>query len=366
MDHLLFTPYFIFINIMAFGKKKTSLIGLDVGSRTLKVSEVTGSKDRYSLKKFGIKEIDPWLIEDGVIKDPEAVANSIRQLFKMYKIKEQNVAISIGGYSIIVKTITLDKMEDEKLQEQIQVEAETYIPFDISEVNLDFQILGENINSSDQMDVLLVAAKKEIVNDYANLIQMADLNPVIMDIDAFTLQNIYEANYDSEDENVALIDIGANKTTLNILKDNISVLVRDVSLGCDQINQQIISRMDCSLEEAEQMYRADKADEIPSKDMLEIVSSVVTDWCTEIKRALDFFYSTYPGDHIQQIILSGGGANIKNFRELLSEETSSEVKLINPFANFSVSGNLDPLYLERIAPQAAICMGLSMRTADDK
>jgi len=351
---------------MLFGKKKVRIIGLDVGSRTLKVAEITEAKQGYTLKKFGIGEIDPGLIEDGTIKNPEAVADGIRQLFKMYKIKEPNIALSIGGYSIIVKTITVKSMSENKLSEQIQVEAETYIPFDISDVNIDFQILGENIENSDEMDVLLVAAKKEIVSDYEKLVRIANLNPLIMDVDAFALQNIYSLNYDTEDENVALIDIGDSKTTLNILKGDVSVLIRDVSLGCAQITQQVVAQMGCSPEEAEQMYHSSKSDEIPPKELLEILSSVVEGWCKEISRALDFFYSTYPGDHIKKIVLSGGGANIRQFRELLAEETTTEVEIINPFEYFSLDGSLDAAYLEGIAPQAAICMGLAMRKADDK
>ncbi|MDM8552595.1 type IV pilus assembly protein PilM [Desulfobacterales bacterium HSG2] len=351
---------------MIFGKKNLPIIGLDIGSRSLKIGELAESKKDYSLKKFGMIDIEPGLIEDGTIKNPEEVAESIKKLFKMYKIKEPNVAVSIGGYSIIVKTIVLETMEEEKLHEQIKTEAESYIPFDVSDVRLDFQILGENMENPNQMDVLLVAAKNEIVTDYVNLIKTAGLNPCIMDIDAFALQNIYEANYDTEEENVALIDIGAYKTTLNIMRGNLSVLVRDVSLGCGQITQQIVSAMDCSVEEAEQMFHGHEPDSIPPKELIEIVAAVIADWCTEIKRALDFFYSTYPGEHIQRIILSGGGANIKDFREHLAEETSSEVEIINPFESFSISSDLDPSYLGRVAPQAAICMGLAMRRADDK
>lgn len=353
---------------MALWKKEIRIVGLDVGSRSLKVAEVEETKQGYNLRKFGMSDIAPGLIEDGTIKSPEDVADSIRQLFKMYKIKEQNVAISIGGYSIIVKPITVQTMPESQLQETIQFEAEQYIPFDISDVNLDFQILGEDETNPDQMNVLLVAAKKEIVNDYVHLVQMAGLIPRIMDVDAFALQNTYEMNYDTEDESVALIDIGANKTTLNILKGSMSVLIRDVSFGCGQINQQIISNIDDSLsmEEAEQLYHSGQEDKIATKDLIDIVTTVVTDWCAEIRRALDFFYQTYPGEHIRRIILSGGGANIQKFRELLAEETSSKVEIINPFDTFQVGSGFDPSYLDRIAPQAAICMGLALRKVNDK
>jgi len=349
---------------MAFGKK-TYLVGLDIGSRTLKLAEVEDKKKGWNLNKFGMIDIVPGLIEEGNIRNPEAVADSIRQLFKIHKIKENNVAISVGGYSTIVKNISVPTMEEDQLQETIHFEAEQYIPFDINDVRIDFQIIGENETNPNQMNVLLVAAKKEMVNDYVNLVQLAGLTPCIIDVDAFALQNIYEINYRPEGENVALIDIGANKTTLNILKGNYSVFMRDVSLGCQQINLKIVSMTGCSIEEAEQLYSNEDSD-ASSKDVLEVIATVASDWCTEIRRALDFFYSTYPDDQIRRIILSGGGARIKKFRQLLAVETSSEVEIINPFESISVDSGFDTNYLEQIAPQAAICMGLAIRRINDK
>jgi len=351
---------------MAFGKKKGGLIGLDIGSRTIKVAAVEEKKDSFNLTSYGMIDIPDGTIEDGVINDPEAVAESIRQLIKSYNIKEQNVAISIGGFSVIVKMISVQTMAEEQLQETIHFEAEQYIPFDINDVNLDFQILGENETNPNQMNVFLVAAKKEMVNDYINLVNIANLNPVIIDIEAFALQNVFEVNYDVQNENLALIDIGASKTSLNILKGNSSVFMRDVSLGCRQINQKVMSLLDCSFEEAEQLKQGDQTDKMTPEQLQEIITTVVSDWCAEIRRALDFFYSTYPDDQIKRIILSGGGANIKEFRELLAMETSAEVETINPFAKISAGGSFDSSYIEKIAPQSAICMGLALRRVDDK
>ena len=307
---------------MLFGKKD-HLVGLDIGSRSLKAAEIEETKRGRNLKRFGITEIPAGAIEDGTINDPEAVAEAIRQLLKAYNIKERNVAISIGGYSVIVKKIAVQTMDEQQLQDTIHFEAEQYIPFDISDVNLDFQILGENETNPNQMNVFLVAAKKEMVNDYVNLANLAGLTPCIVDVEAFALQNTFEVNYDVTDENVALIDIGASKTSLNILKGNSSVFMRDVSLGCSQINQKIVSLIDCSYEDAEQLKYGENTDRISAEDLKGIVSSVVADWCTEIRRALDFFYSTYPDDQIKKIILSGGGANIGEFRELLAVEASA-------------------------------------------
>lgn len=350
---------------MAFGKK-ASPVGLDIGSRTIKAAEIIETKKGQTLKKFGMTDIAPGLIEEGTINDPEEVAESIRQLFKSYNINKRNIALSIGGYSVIVKKINVATMAEEQLQESIHFEAEQYIPFDISDVNLDFQILGPNENNPNQMNVFLVAAKKEMVNDYVNLANLAGLNPCIVDVEAFALQNIFEVNYDTEGENVALIDIGASKTSLNILKGASSVFMRDVSLGCGQINQKIISRLKCSFEEADEIKLGQQPDSISGEDLKEIISTIVSDWCTEIRRALDFFYSTYPDDQIKRIVLSGGGGNIAEFRELLAAEASAAVETINPFGKFLVDDSLDPLFIKEIAPQAAICMGLAIRKVDDK
>jgi type IV pilus assembly protein PilM len=258
-------------------------------------------------------------------------------------------------------------MAEEQLQETIHFEAEQYIPFDISDVNLDFQILGESESNPNQMNVFLVAAKKEMLDDYINLMNLAGLNPCIIDVESFALQNSFEASYDAQNQDVALIDIGASKTSLNILKNAASVFMRDVSLGCGQINQKIMSLIECSFEEAEQLKYGNKPDKLSPDDLKGIVSSVVADWCTEIRRALDFFYSTYPEDQIKRIILSGGGANIAEFRKLLATEASTEVEIINPFQNFHIENKkLDDAFIKQVAPQAAICMGLAMRKVGDK
>jgi len=348
-----------------FFKKKTHLVGLDIGSSTIKAAEIIETKTGNALNNFGMLNIAPGIIEEGTIKDHDAAAAAIRELFSANNLSNKNVAISIGGYSVIVKKINVQTMTEDELQETIHFEAEQYIPFDISDVNLDFQILGENEHNPNQMDVLLVAAKKEMVNDYIHLVELAGLHTVVMDIDAFALQNIFEFNYATEEESVALIDIGASKTSLNILKGYSSLFMRDVSLGCGQINQQIVSLADCSIEEAEEIKHSEQPEIISAGDLANIVSSVVSDWTAEIRRAIDFFYSTYPDDHISKIILSGGGANILEFRQLLSDEISAEVEIINPFDKFSIdSSGLDSSYLEKIAPQAAICMGLATRKVD--
>ena len=353
-------------NKMIFGPKNT-LVGLDIGSRTIKAAEAVEAKGAWTLKTFGSVDVVPGAIEEGVVKDPQAVAEAIRELYQLYHIKQSNVAISIGGYSVIVKNITVQTMPEEQLYESINFEAEQYIPFDINDVNLDFHILGQTEHNPNQMNVLLVAAKKDMIDDYVHVMDMAGLNLCIIDIDAFALQNIYDINYADESENVALIDIGAGKTSFNILKNHVSVFMRDVSLGCNQINRKISQKAGSSMAEAEDLKLSSNPDKISIEDLKQIESSVVSDWCNEIRRALDFFYSTNPDDAIKKIVLSGGGANIKEFRDSLAIQTSAEVTTINPFHVFNTAKyKVDSAYLEQIAPQAAIAMGLAVRRVDDK
>jgi type IV pilus assembly protein PilM len=333
----------------------------------VKVAEIVDTKNGPKLKRFGVADIPAGAIEDGAISDPQTVADILRQLLKSSNVKETNVAVSIGGYSVIVKKINVQTMPEAQLQETIHFEAEQYIPFDISDVNLDFQILGENEHNANQMSVFLVAAKKEMVNDYVNLVTLANLNPCIIDVEAFALQNIFEANYDISDENVALIDIGASKTSLNIIKNGSSVFMRDVALGCLQINQKIMSLLDCSYDQAELFKFGESSSKMSADELKQIVTSVVADWCTEIRRALDFFYTNYPDDQIKRILISGGGANITEFRQLLATESSAQVETLNPFKKFVVDEKtFDPEFIQQIAPQAAVAMGLALRKVDDK
>lgn len=356
-------------------KRKDHLVGLDIGSQSIKVAEIKTSKNTRTLKKFGMTELAPGLIEEGAINDPQAVADSIRQLFKTHSIREKKVALSIGGYSIIIKKINLQKTGEEQLLETIHFEAEQYIPFDVNDVNLDFQILGESEHNPEQMNVLLVAAKKELINDYINLVQMAGLEPAIIDVDAFALQNVYESSYapreEWEDEDdipaVALIDIGASKTSLNILKGITSLFMRDISLGCSLINQKIASQCDCSLEEAERIKRDDPSGRISAEDLAAVISEMSDEWIDEIRRALDFYYSSFPDDRIERIVLSGGGSKMPEIRERLVSETGADVEIIKPFGNLNINDEgFDASYLEQIAPQAAIAMGLALRRVDDK
>ena len=347
--------------------KKDHLIGLDIGSRTIKLGEVQQTKKGRTLEKFGMADLPQNAILEGRIKEPALVADAIKALVTDLKVSEQNVATSVAGYSVIIKRITVGKMTDEELHDNIQYEAEQYIPFDLDDVNIDFHIIGESDLNPNQMNVMLVAAKTEIIDEYADLLDMAGLNPCVIDIDVFALERVFEENYLNEEGTVGLIDIGANKMNINIVKGYMSVFTRDVNIGGEQITREIASRFDCSFEEAEAIKLGRDKDKVPEEDVREIVYSIISSWGAEIRRAIDFYYSTGSDEDIGRIMLSGGAAQTEGFSELLSAEASIDVQMCNPFMSVKVNEKHNDMdYLERIAPQAAICMGLASRRVDDK
>jgi len=346
---------------------KDHLIGLDIGSRTIKLGEVVQKKGRRILKKFGMANLPQGAIVEGRIKEPEVVTEAIKGLVSNLKVGEKSVATSIAGYSVIIKKIVMRKMSDEELQGIIQSAAEQYVPFDIKEVNIDFHILGDHEQNPNQMNVMLVAAKKEIVNEYVDLIEMANLNPRVIDVDVFALEEAFEESYLQEDETVALIDIGANKLNVNIVKNNLSVFTRDVAIGGEEITRAITSRFDCSFEEAEDIKLGKTTGKVPREDFQEIVLSFISNWSSEIRRVIDFYYSTYPEDSIKRIILSGGATQTSGFLEHLGTDTSIKVEMFDPFRTLEISEkDHDIDYLRRVAPQAVICMGLAFRRVGDK
>jgi type IV pilus assembly protein PilM len=350
-----------------FFDKKDHLIGLDVGSRTIKLGEVAQTKKDRILQKFGMADLPQGAIVEGRIKEPAAVADTIKALVKDLKVKEQNVATSVAGYSVIIKRITVGKVTEDALHDSIQYEAEQYIPFDVEDVNLDFHVIGDHESNPNQMNVMLVAAKKEIIDEYVDVLEMADLNPCVIDIDAFALERVFEDNYLNEEGNIALIDIGANKMNINIVKDYMSTFTRDVSIGGEQIVREIASRFDCSLEEAEAVKLGKMKDKAPEEEVREIIHSFTSKWCNEIRQAIDFYHSTYADEDIRKIILSGGATQTAGFAEFLSAKTSLDVQMCNPFASMSINEKQNDVdYLQKIAPQAVICMGLALRRVDDK
>jgi type IV pilus assembly protein PilM len=350
-----------------FGKK-TSLIGLDIGSYAVKIVHLQESKGTYQLKNLGISLLPPNVIVEGAIKDQDAVRDAIKNLVSQLKVKVKSVATSIAGWSVIIKKVDLPQMTEDELAENIKVEAEQYIPFNVEDVNIDFQILGSSADKVDRMEVMLVAAKKEVIDDYSGLLKKSGLSPQVIDVDFFALENAFEANYPAtESGGVALVDIGANKMNINVLKNGLSMFNRDASIGGFQITEDIQQRFGLEYDEAEKVKLGLPSDQVPVQDLEAIFVSAATGWSTEVKRAIDFFYATYPDETIGQILLSGGSSRLPGLDSLLNKDTNIPVSHLNPLANIEADTKVfDQDYLDYIAPQVAVAVGLALRRVGDK
>lgn len=349
-----------------FSKKK-GVIGIDIGSSSIKMVELKETKKGYQLASYGIAPIPSEVIVDGAIMDSTAIVDAIKALLAEKKVKTKDVAISVSGHSVIIKKITLPAMTEAELEESIQWEAEQYIPFPISDVNMDFHIL-EMVSGQPQMDVLIVAVKKDMINDYTAVMAEAGLNPVVVDVDSFAIENMFCINNDiAPEETVALVNMGANVTNINILKGGTSTLTRDVSAGGRQITIEIQKHFGVSYEDAEILKCGGEVEGVDSTGVDEIIKTASNALITEVQRSFDFYLSTAHEGHIDKAYLSGGSSKIKGIAEGISERTGIPTETADPFLRIGYNTKaFDPEVLKRDAPFLCVGVGLAIRRPGDK
>jgi type IV pilus assembly protein PilM len=362
--HLTSFSFSGFINLM-FGAR--GIIGLDIGSSYLKAVQLKETHSGYELELFDMLPISPELIVEGSIIDAIRLTESLRELMRQAKIKAKDAVISVSGHSsVIIKRISLPEMSEEELGESIKFEAEQYVPFDIEDVNLDFQILGPK-EEPGQMDVILVAVKKDVINDYVTVVKEAGLNAVVVDVDAFALENMYSINYEVEaGKNVALVNIGASTMNINILKGGVSVFTRDSSMGSNIHTDALQKEFNVTYEEAERLKRGGSMEKVKPEEASALVVSASAEICNEVSRSLDYFRSSTLQAEVQEVILSGGCALIRDFPQLLSEKIGIEVRVAEPFKNILIPKKFDVSFVEDVAPIAAVAVGLAIRRPGDR
>jgi len=345
---------------MFFGGR--SSIGLDIGSGYLKVVQLKDTKGGYELELFDMLSLPPELIVDGSIIDSLRLIDSLKELSRKAKIRAKDVAISIAGHSsVIIKRVALPDMSEEELSESIKFEAEQYIPFDIEDVNLDFQILGPK-EEPGQMDVILVAVKKDIINEYLSVVKEAGFNCQIVDVNSFALENIYEINYEIEaGKNVALVNIGGNTINMNILKGGISVFTRDSAVGSNLHTEVLQREFNLTYEVAERLKRGEPVENVSPQDAFSVMELASEEIIGEVNRSLEYFH-----EEINEVILSGGCALVRDFPKLLAEKIGVETKIIQPFKNIKIPKKFDLAYIEDVAPMAAVAAGLALRRPGDR
>ncbi len=288
--------------MFGLGKSK-AVVGLDIGSSAVKAVELKAVGKGYKVVAFAIESVPPDSIVDGAIIDGAAVADAIRRVFENKAFKTKEVAASLSGNAVIVKKINLPVMTEAELAESIYWEAEQYIPFDIQDVNLDYQILnaGTGAESEGTMDVLLVAAKKEKIADYTGVISQAGRLPVIVDVDAFALQNAYEVNYGLEpDAVVVLLNAGASAININIITGDQSVFTRDISMGGNSYTEAVQKELNLPFESAEQIKRGQPVEGVTFEQVQPVLHAMTENVLLEIQKTFDFFKATASSDRIDR------------------------------------------------------------------
>ncbi len=341
-----------------FGKKK-STVGLDIGSSSIKVVEISHDRSGDRLVNYGVSEPLAEAIVDGEIMDRQLVHEAIANLFESRQIKTRVVATAVSGRAVIVKKILMDRLSEEDAKEAIQWEAEQHVPYDINDVSLDFQIINPNIDDK-KMQVLLVAAKKDMIQSHADIIREAGLTPAIIDVDSFAIQNAIEANYDFRaDEVVALVNIGAEITNVNIIENQVPHFTKDLSVGSNAFVEGIQRRYNVSQTEAMNALRGRGDSNI---DVSPIIQVACEDLSVQLDRAIAYLKSSGDAEKVDRIILSGGSARVPGLKEFLNMRHQVPVEVVNPLQKMSYDPGLfsgdDAV---NVGPVLTVAIGLALR-----
>ncbi|MDY0211472.1 MAG: type IV pilus assembly protein PilM [Desulfuromonadaceae bacterium] len=351
-----------------FGSKK-AIVGIDIGASAIKLAQLKQSKSGYILKALDLEPLPPEAVVDSSIMDSSAVVQAIKDLIVRNKLgKNADVTIAVSGHSVIIRKISLPLMTDEELGGSIQWEAEQYIPFDIADVYLDFQIIGPDPVDQGQMEVILVAARREFINEYTGVIRESGLVPVIVDVESFAVENIYCSLYSEELlDVVALIDIGASVAQLNILKNSVSVFTREIQMGGAAYNEELQKHFGLSNDDAEMLKLSGSFDGVDSDEAHTVIDQVSDNLVQEIVRALDFFSATFNDEKVSKVYLTGGVCLTSGLMDKCEHSLDMPVALLDPFSRISVKESaFDLEFVKASAPFYAVAAGLATRTFGDK
>jgi type IV pilus assembly protein PilM len=351
--------------MFGLGGSKT-IVGLDIGSSAIKAVELKRAKGELQVAHLGMEPLATDVVVDSMIMDSPSVASAIANIFTENGIKAKAVATSVSGHSVIVKRIAVPPMREEELAESIHTEAAQHIPFDIGDVNIDYQVLSED-DTGRQMDVLLVAVKKDKILNYTNVLSMAGKAPSIVDIDVFALQNCYEYNYDpSPTSTVALLNLGASVMNIAIVKGSFPLFTRDVSVGGNQYTDSLQKELDLSFDDAEAFKLGNKMGTVSEDAKAPILQQVSEIIVLEIQKTFDFFRATAAGEHIERIYMAGGSCKVPGLMEALRQEFALPVEYLNPFQKISYPQDEPAATLiEQNPGQLAVAVGLALRSFDD-
>lgn len=350
-----------------FTRKKPPLIGIDISSSAIKVLELSKQGEHYRVERYAVEPLPQNAVVEHKIAEVEQVASAVQRAVKRSGTRLKHVAVAVPAIHVITKTIRMPaKMTDEERHAQIEMEADHYIPYPLDEVNLDWSVLGPCENNPEEVDVLMAACRKEIVDDYVAVVQEPGYIPVVVDVETFAMENAFSLIAQhmpggGMEKTVAILDVGATTTTINVIHNNRSVYTRDHPFGGRQLTEEIQRRYGLSYEEA---GLAKKQGGLPDNYQTDVLRPFMEAMCQEIMRALQFFYSSTPFNSVDQILLAGGCAQIAGIDELVAARLGVPAIVANPFAAMSLASRVKPQLLSNDAPSLMISCGLALRSFD--
>lgn len=355
---------------MLLFRRENDCVGLDIGSYSIKAvefkSKKAGEKVNYKIKKIGFEPVPRDAIVDGNIVDPAAVVETIKMIFEENKISNKNIVISISGNSVIIKKISLPPMEMKELEESIKWEAQHNIPYPYEETNIDYAILNPPQHSeAENLDILLVAAKKDKISDYSSIIYQAKKKPEAIEVDSLAIQNSMEINYPEIffDKTLAIINIGANITNVLITDKGIPWLFRDLSLGSSLISENLSKDLNISFDDAEKILRGYPPQDVQPEKFQPILEQNIKNILTEIKKTFSYFKTGGKKDkEIELIFLSGGFSKYKDLSSYIEENFKIKTEIFDPFRKISYDEKkIDPLFIKEMSAHFAVASGLATR-----
>ncbi|MDL1970561.1 MAG: pilus assembly protein PilM [Candidatus Desulfofervidaceae bacterium] len=351
------------VNAFLKGLFNRPLVGVDLGYHTIKVL-------RFKNKQLELADFGTYVLPEEAITEPdkrdEYLISALGILVDQLQLKQKEVAVCLPSKYVIMKKIELPPMKESELVSALFTEAEQYIPYDLKEVNLSYQVLMKQGEEKEKIQILIAAAKKDVIEKHVNLLKEAGLIPYVMDVENLALANAYEVCYGKTETPIALVDIGASSIKILVLMDSIPVFSREVSTGGLYLTRQIQTRLNLSFTEAERIKIEGSSDETVNGIVRDILVFVTTEWVNEIKTALDFFEGN-SGTKINKIFVCGGSSRIKKLNEVLAKYLKKEIYDFNIFGNVKYNPNLfDPAYLDYFNPQAPVAFGLALRTKVEK
>ena len=349
-----------------FGNAKTPLVGLDISSTAVKLLQLTESGGRYRVEHYAVEPLPPNAVVEKNIVEVEAVGEAIKRAVARSGTKARHAAAAVSGSSVITKIIPIQgDLDEDSMEDQVQLEASNYIPFPIEEVSLDFEVIGPVPNNPEMVQVMLAASRTENVELRQSALELGGLSAKVVDVEAFAMENAFNLVADQlsvpKDAIVALVDIGATMTTLNVLRAQRSIYTREQVFGGKQLTDEVMRRYGLSYDEA---GLAKRQGGLPESYEVEVLEPFKEALVQQVSRLLQFFYAGSDFNRVDQVVLAGGCASIAGIANLVEEQLGVPTVIANPLANMALGPRVQAHALAQDAPALMIACGLALRSFD--